>query len=245
MGDVTPTQAVERMVPGQFQPTLHLTDRRRFILRNLGGAVGWLMMGGWSAPGWALTELTSLAAKSPFDSANPKIERLAEEVFHQCVLDKIRPPEGLLKHHWLQAGTGKDFYGQWIWDTMFVVDLLAILPGQQELIREIFQNYWGFQTRWNEKRPDYAHDMIACIIDPRSVVITSSFKSCVGLAVHEVRDHLVIVIRSGGPFCGWVEILRVNRNAAQLPKYGIDSRMGCYNLWNIDCLDIPDLGFRC
>jgi putative isomerase len=94
--------------------------------------------------------------------------RLAEEVFHQCVLGKIRPPEGLLKNHWLQAGTGKKFYGQWIWDTMFVVDLLAILPGQQELIREIFQNYWDFQTRWNEKRPEYAHDMIACMIDPRN-----------------------------------------------------------------------------
>jgi len=56
---------------------------------------------------------------------------MAEDVFRQCVLDKIKPPEGTLKHRWLQAGTGNDFYGQWIWDTMFEVDLLAILPEKQ------------------------------------------------------------------------------------------------------------------
>jgi hypothetical protein len=65
---------------------------------------------------------------------------------------KIKPPEGTLKRRWLQAGTGNDFYGRWVWDTMFIVDLLAILPDQQEIIREIFQNYWNFQERWNAKR---------------------------------------------------------------------------------------------
>jgi hypothetical protein len=93
---------------------------------------------------------------------------LAEDVFRRCVLAKIKPPEGTMKHRWLQAGTGNAFYGQWIWDTMFVVDLLAMLPDQQGVIRDIFQNYWDFQARWNAKRPDYAHDMIACMIEPRN-----------------------------------------------------------------------------
>ena len=51
---------------------------------------------------------------------------------------------------------------------MFIVDLLAILPDQQEIIRDIFQNYWDFQERWNAKRPDYARDMIPCMIEPRN-----------------------------------------------------------------------------
>ena len=126
------------------------------------------MMSRWAAPGWAATEAPGSALKSLFDSANPELIRLAEQVFRQCVLGKIKPPEGTLKHRWLQAGTGNDFYGQWIWDTMFIVDLLAILPDQKEIIREIFQNYWDFQERWNAKRPAYAHDMIPCMIEPRN-----------------------------------------------------------------------------
>jgi hypothetical protein len=47
---------------------------------------------------------------------------------------------------------------------MFVVDLLSILPGKKKLIRDIFQNYWDFQDRWNRKMPDYAHDMITVAI---------------------------------------------------------------------------------
>jgi len=128
--------------------------------------MGWLMMSRWPGTGFAADEAPSIAIKSLFESSDPKLIRLAEDVFRQCVLGKIKLPEGTLKHRWLQAGTGNDFYGQWIWDAMFEVDLLAILPEKKELIREIFQNYWDFQQRWNEKRPDYAHNMIACMIEP-------------------------------------------------------------------------------
>ena len=51
---------------------------------------------------------------------------------------------------------------------MFVVDLLALLPDKKDLIREVFQNYWDFQERWNAHRPAYAHDMVACMIEPRN-----------------------------------------------------------------------------
>jgi len=103
--------------------------------------MGWLMMSRWPRTGFAADEAPSIAIKSLFESSDPKLIRLAEDVFRQCVLGKIKPPEGTLKHRWLQAGTGNDFYGQWIWDTMFEVDLMAILPEKRGLIREIFQNY--------------------------------------------------------------------------------------------------------
>jgi hypothetical protein len=49
---------------------------------------------------------------------------------------------------------------------MLVVDLLSILPGQEKLIRDVFQSYWDFQARWIERMPGYAHDMISCMMVP-------------------------------------------------------------------------------
>ena len=80
-------------------------------------------------------------------------------------LDKVMAPTPPLKNTWIVPG-GPYYKGQWIWDTMFVVDLLSILPGKKKLIRDIFQNYWDFQDRWNKEMPDYAHDMIPCMIVP-------------------------------------------------------------------------------
>jgi len=142
--------------------------RRKFVAKGLEGALGALMMSRWPGMGLASEGARANDTGSIFESDDPDLIRLADDVFRQCVIDKIRPPEGTLKHRWLQAGTGEDFYGQWIWDTMFEVDLLAILPERKELIREIFQNYWDFQERWNGKRPAYAHDMIACMIEPKN-----------------------------------------------------------------------------
>ena len=68
-----------------------------------------------------------------------------------------------LQHTWVQPG-GPYYVGQWIWDTMFVVDLLSILPGKKQVIRDIFQNYWDFQDRWNQQMPAYAHDMVTVAI---------------------------------------------------------------------------------
>lgn len=98
-----------------------------------------------------------------------EMRRLALDVFAKCVLGKIRPPEGTLKRRWLQAGTGEAFYGQWIWDTMFIVDLLAAFPDQRDCIRDVFQNYWDFQQRWNAQRPPHTHDMVPCMIEPRNI----------------------------------------------------------------------------
>ncbi|MBN2506792.1 MAG: hypothetical protein JXQ71_08875 [Verrucomicrobia bacterium] len=102
--------------------------------------------------------------RSLLQANDPDVLRLTQDIFRECVLGKLRPPEGILKRRWITAGGG--FYGQWIWDTMFVVDLLSLLPGTQQPIREVFQNYWDFQERWNERMPAYAHDMVACMIQP-------------------------------------------------------------------------------
>jgi glycogen debranching enzyme len=149
--------------------------RRTFLARSLAGCAGSFLTSCWSGSAFATIQGPTRTIASRFESSNPELIHLAEDIFAQCILGKIRAAEGMLKHRWLQAGTGKAFYGQWIWDTMFVVDLLAILPDQQELIREIFQNYWDFQDRWNQKRPEYAHDMIPCMIDPRNTEKWSEF----------------------------------------------------------------------
>jgi hypothetical protein len=104
--------------------------------------------------------------RSVLEAKDPEVLRLVQDIFRECVLGKLRPPEGTLKRPWITAGGG--FYGQWVWDTMFVVDLLSILPGTEQNIRDVFQNYWDFQGRWNEKMPPYAHDMVPCMIEPKN-----------------------------------------------------------------------------
>ena len=81
-----------------------------------------------------------------FDLPDPALRKLANSVYQQCILGKVFAPRGTLKQCWIAPGGG--YNGQWIWDTMFVVDLLSILPDQQPVIREVFQNFWDFQVRW-------------------------------------------------------------------------------------------------
>jgi len=109
-------------------------------------------------------EQTAIDIKSLFEWKDPAVIRLTEEVFQKCILGKVFPAEAPLKHNWISPG-GK-YRGQWIWDTMFVVDLLSILSGKEKVIRDVFQNYWDFQVRWNTEMPEYAHDMIPCMIEP-------------------------------------------------------------------------------
>ena len=98
------------------------------------------------------------------DVPDPEFRCLVMTVFQQCVLGKVFPPEAPLRHPWISPG---GFYrGQWIWDTMFVADLLALLPDTQETLRGVFRNYWEFQTRWNAVAPPHAHDMVACMMHP-------------------------------------------------------------------------------
>jgi len=98
-----------------------------------------------------------------FESDDPEVLALAQRVFDKCVLEKLEKPADPLRHTWVRPG-GPYYNGQWIWDTMFVVDLLSLLPGMAPVIREIFQNYWDFQDRWNARMPPYARDMVTVAI---------------------------------------------------------------------------------
>ena len=98
-----------------------------------------------------------------FEADSPEVLAFAKRVMEKCVLEKIMPPKPPLERVWIVPG-GPYYLGQWIWDTMFVVDLLSILPGREKQIRDIFRNYWDFQDRWNKKMPDHARDMITVAI---------------------------------------------------------------------------------
>jgi putative isomerase len=140
------------------------TSRRKFIQTS-----GIFTIGGLTIP--SILKNPALAGnlqegtdiKSLFNSSSKEVLNLTERIFEKCILEKIMPPTPPLKHHWIVPG-GPYYRGQWIWDTMFVVDLLSILPGKEQLIRDIFQNYWDFQDRWNQNMPEYAHDMVTVAI---------------------------------------------------------------------------------
>jgi putative isomerase len=141
-----------------------MMQRRKFIKTSAGFAAG-----GISLPGFlgsfihAAEPLKGDDLKSLFESDSEDALTLAADVLQKCILDKILPPEAPMKYNWVYPG-GPYYKGQWIWDSMFVVDLLSILPGKKQVIRDIFQNYWDFQDRWNIEMPLYAHDMVTVAI---------------------------------------------------------------------------------
>jgi len=138
--------------------------RRRFIQASGTMALGLMGVPGIvSARNDLFNSFGNLDISSLFESNREDALRIAERVMEKCVLERILPPTPPMKHHWVQPG-GPYYLGQWIWDTMFVVDLLSILPDKKGLIREIFQNYWDFQDRWNDTVPDFAQDMITVAI---------------------------------------------------------------------------------
>jgi len=139
------------------------TSRRKFIQTSGTFALGILMPSafGNSAFGQYLKEETDI--KSLFKSNREDALLLTERIFQKCILEKILPPTPPLKHNWVYPG-GPYYKGQWIWDSMFVVDLLSILPDKKQVIRDIFQNYWDFQDRWNKIVPEYAQDMVTAAI---------------------------------------------------------------------------------
>jgi len=138
--------------------------KRREFMKLSGGVLAAHAVGGPFVNQARAVEQTPVNIKSLFKWQDPVVIRLTEEIFQKCILGKVFPAEEPMKHNWIAPGGG--YRGQWIWDTMFVVDLLSILPGKEKVIRDVFQNYWDFQVRWNKEMPGYAHDMIPCMIEP-------------------------------------------------------------------------------
>lgn len=140
------------------------TSRRKFIQTTGAFSIASLIMPSIVGnPTFGGTFSEGIDIKSLFNSNSEDALILTERVFEKCILEKIMPPSPPLKHSWIVPG-GPYYRGQWIWDTMFVVDLLSILPGKEQLIRDIFQNYLDFQDRWNETVSEYAQDMITVAI---------------------------------------------------------------------------------
>ena len=133
--------------------------KRRDFLKKSGGM----------ALASALCDLGSASDAAPldigalFEANSREVVSLAGRVMEKCVLEKIMPPTPPLENTWIVPG-GPYYKGQWIWDTMFVVDLLSILPDKQKVIRDVFQNYWDFQDRWNQRMPAHAHDLVTVAI---------------------------------------------------------------------------------
>jgi len=138
--------------------------KRRDFLKVAGGGA----LGGVAFPGllddWVnASEPKTADIRDLFQSDDPEVLALTQRVFDKCILEKLQPPAEPLQHTWVRPG-GPYYNGQWIWDTMFVVDLLSILPDKKKVIRDIFQNYWDFQDRWNQRMPAYARDMVTAAI---------------------------------------------------------------------------------
>jgi glycogen debranching enzyme len=106
----------------------------------------------------------SILLKKLLVTDSKQLHEFAVDAYSTCVLGKIRAADPPLAHPWIVPGGG--YYAQWLWDTMFVVDLLSLLPGYKEMIRGVFQNYWDFQQRWNSVQPEFMHGMVANYMAP-------------------------------------------------------------------------------
>lgn len=146
--------------------------RRSLLLSALSAAAGLALspkvcaetlLSAAEAPPVDKEAFAALLAKT-FQSDDHGVMKLVTDVYLQCIVEKIQPPNPPLEHNWLAPGG--TYYAQWVWDTMFVLDLLALLPGQETVIRGVFQNYWDFQQRWNKTHPECMHGMIANFIAP-------------------------------------------------------------------------------
>ena len=142
---------------------MSMISRRDFLKTAAAAMAGGAAFAGQPDDRACVAGLKSLDMREFFESDDPEVLALAQRVFDMCVLDKLRAPVEPLKRTWIQPG-GPYYMGQWIWDTMFVVDLLSLRPDSRDVIREIFQNYWDFQDRWNAKMPEYARDMVTAAI---------------------------------------------------------------------------------
>lgn len=176
---------------------------RRSLLAGLGAAAlvaALPRLGSAQAPKQTRAEIEQLL-KPLFVTRDPELWRFTVDVYERCIFGRMQAAEPPLKHPWLIPGG--IYVGQWIWDTTFLTDLLAIVPGQQNFIRGIYQNYWDFQQRWNAAKPEYAQGMVANFIAPDS-----------GPAGFTGKDWLTFPGYSQAPLLAWgVErVYRRNRD---------------------------------
>lgn len=104
------------------------------------------------------------------------------KTYWRCVVDKIRQPQGAMQRRWMTPGGryhGQQAYeGQYIWDTMFMLDSLSRLPSQKETVRDVLRTFWDFQDKWDSCMPEYAHGMIGHGFSPSSAGPNVPHHSC-------------------------------------------------------------------
>lgn len=167
-----------------------------------------------------------------FECDDPELWRLTVDAYHQCVLGKLRPAEPPLKHAWLVPGG--PYVGQWIWDTMFVADLLSYLPGQRDNLRGVFQNYWDFQERWNSVKPDYMHGMLANFIAPDS-----------GPRSFNGKRWQTFPMFSQAPLIAWgMEQIYSRTGDVELVRSGL-APLEAFHEWYWRERDLDDMGMVC
>jgi hypothetical protein len=164
-----------------------------------------------------------------FHTDNPAMFRFAVDVYQHCIFGRMQSAEPPLKHAWLVPGGV--YVGQWIWDTTFLTDLLAIVPRQQEFIRGIYQNYWDSQKRWTAAKPDYAHGMIANFIAPDS-----------GPRGFTGRDWLTFPAYSQAPLIAWgVERVYLRNRDMELVRAAL-SHLEAFHDWYWRERDLDNVG---
>ncbi len=113
-------------------------NRRAFLKDSLTGMAAAVAWRPFTIQSWGGTASppANIDVRSFLQANDPAALRLVEEVFRECVHGKVSAPTGTLQHTWITAGGG--YVGQWLWDPMFVLDLLSLLPNQQQIIRDVF-----------------------------------------------------------------------------------------------------------
>jgi len=167
--------------------------------------------------------------KPLFVTEDPELWRFTVDVYQNCIFGRTQSAEPPLKHAWLIPGG--IYVGQWIWDTTFLTDLVAILPGQQEFLRGIYQNYWDFQARWNAEKAEYAHGMVANFIAPDR-----------GPQGFTGKDWLTFPAYSQAPLLAWgVERVYRRNHDIELVKQSL-AGLEAFHDWYWRERDLEDVG---
>lgn len=118
----------------------------------------------WEATHGAFSAYSYTTLDERFEFADEPTRQFFHSTYWRTVLSKIREPEGEFPRRWITPGSqyhGQFAYrAQYIWDTLFMLDPLCLLPGQTEVVREVLRNFWEYQDAWDAIAPEHAHGMI-------------------------------------------------------------------------------------
>jgi hypothetical protein len=217
--------------PAGARPLEGMRPTRRQVLAGLAAGVATMATARFCSAQTPHMDRNDLEAllKPLFVTNDPALWRFTVDVYEHCIFGRMQPAEPPLRHAWLVPGG--IYVGQWIWDTTFLTDLLAIVPGQNEFIRGIYSNYWEYQERWSHAQPDYTHGMIANFIAPDR-----------GPAGFTGKDWLTFPAYSQAPLLAWgVERVYKRTHDMQLVRAALP-HLEAFHDWYWRERDLDDVG---